>query len=443
MVKYFKFLWKKNAAIFTIILLMSSLIYGFGSKSQVDDFMDKIHSNTAQMEIAKEEPERYQQYYNALSRNQSELTNGEGDYFNHSPEEEIQKELDWYNENYNRLKKEAKNKPFTSENLKEYKEDARDFFTNYPDAIPYMDTGGSLSFLPDKDTYFQQENYTFEAASYYEKTLEYNSIYLAKNHFNMAIFAMAFLGIIYAVFLTSLEHMTKYKMFEEMIPLEGKIKYVTKLAFGIVWLAFYLILNTIIMFVLSSMATQGSIDISSLIQGYSQAGLQGIISFVLAMFVGSFTGNIVGHVAGMIPLSIGYLFFNSLYPLQDTLWRLIFSNIQNIDIRFYYPIISPIASSTMVLSRNQLFAALLLSLAAAIAGACLYKKAKYEDSGKFFTIKWINTLYYIFAVWTFASITAFISTGIVEGILTAVVFIISVLFFGYIFRFLFKVRIGF
>ncbi len=444
MKRYFKLLWKKYTLTFTLILFMCTLVLSLGTKNQMDGFIGGIKEDMARIAISKEQPHKFEEYYQEVYNPFTEEPNEDGTHFKEIDEEKRDDLLSWFHELHNEYIVKYKSKALTEEEIKNYKVEAEKFYGKYTTIDYQRGSVGNISFVPASDEFMSDNDIANRNQVYYQVAQKYDSIYIGETNAFMVLFAMVFMGLIFSVFLTSLDHMTKYKMFDQVIPLDGRVKYIAKLIFGLLWMLIFIIVNAGIAMLMGKVITGSLFQLSSVLQEYSHIGIQGLIVFALITFVGSFTGNIVGHLAAIVPFASGSMFFSFLYPFQDKPIEAILGiNTEQFLESIYYPIFSPYSLVFMKLKGTQILVAILCAAVLTVIGAHLFKKAKYEDSGKFFTIKSLNLLFYIFAVWTFASLNALISTGFAGGVITPIVFAISIVFYAYIFRFLFKVRIGF
>lgn len=428
MKNYIKFLFRAHRLKFIIVILMTTLLFNFGVKKTLEGFREEFYKEKNLLTFIMENPERYQEYYDITK---------DGTVDEYQPEE-YDKQMRWLQEN---VKVEKDPKPIDQKSFDEYKKNMREVHERFPDRFRQYFHLSSFVKLTKDSSITRDTNYSGE--EYIDLIERDNGAFIGQEHRIMNLVVFTFIAVIIGGFLTSMEHMTRFKMFEETIPLRRRTKYFAKLGFGTMWLIFYLLLNMVVFLIMSYIVIGPIVNIPNFLSNYLPIFLQGISYFALIMFVGSFTGNIFGHLAAMVPISLGYHFQHFLFPISNT--ESFFGNVNNMD-KYMSMDIWPIMSQISLIFNNLNWMQIMVGLGAAVIlsliGSELYKRAKYENSGKFFTIRWIEIVYYILAVWCFASICTIITGGLVQGDYIAFVFIPFTLFFAKLFQRLFQIKVG-
>ena len=419
MKRYLRFLWKKYALSFGLITMILLL---FSNSIVYNDFKSSnrtFHEREVELELMEEEPEKFRQYY---------------DSYSYGEEKHIEINQ-WYKDEVEaRIKKD----PITEKDLADYKEKVKAVDPEIIDPNFYLDfVFGSFSSIFPMEAGIMQPQSDLELSS---EVSQYTKLYTSHYYFSSLLATTMVLAFILSMFFTSLEHMTRYKMFEQGIALDKKWKFLGKFIFALFWLLIFILINSLITGFIGQRVIGSVFEFNSMLTPMKNTMILIIPLLSLFMFVGSFTGNIVGHFAATVPIMLGYIFTNMLYPNEFFIDKLEFLINEESPFRaIFLPLI--IFDGRLDFVQISLF--FIVGLLLLLAGAFLYKRARYEDSGKFFTIKGFHWLYYILAVWFFASIFTYIASGFVQGGLSLVFFVIFLALFAKIFQVLFKVKIGF
>lgn len=268
----------------------------------------------------------------------------------------------------------------------------------------------------------------------------------AINIFEM--FFMAIFAFVVAVILMSLEKMNRFNTFVHSLPISKRQWFVSKGILGTGAIIGINILATIINFVIYKSSQIGDfVYYNTYFEAHFSILLQSLAIFYIVMLVGTFTGNILSQLITSLPVLSGFIYagiFVYAMPISVLFNKKQWFNKFIDEFKFYASSIytSPIVATTKVSPCVDALIMFLLGLAAFGVGIVICKFSKYYYSGRFFTIKVADVIFYVLGVYSVALLVATIVTVTGSLVTVWIFFLITLIATALGFRYLFKIKMG-
>ncbi|MDO5708375.1 MAG: hypothetical protein Q4P31_07060 [Andreesenia angusta] len=445
---YLKYLFKRYRARFLavgfILLLISSIFSAFDFKMKVVNIYE-LFSNR---EVQEENPELIEKHLEQVRLLDEANKNNQIYSMDFQYEKTIKEMVDKRTE-----QKIKANKKITEKDLKEIKE----YYINTSDLISI--NNGDMNFLttklvPKKDKVFnsQMERDSID----YRKLLMDSENRLRTFSYHSAI-DISFIIMIFSLFIfiisglfTSVETMTRAKIFDESLPISKGKKFLAKnIIMTISTVIYSILLFTILIILYRFSPIWDAIDKSELLIGFFKTTVVTTGFGFIMIFVGSICGNIISYIGTGILFSLGYSGFYVIVSMMiESLTYICIK--ESILYKFFdleHNYLSPAIALSEITSNSveSIIKFMLMSIIFIVIGYFIQDYNRTEYRGKFYTIRAAEKFFYVLAVLYSAFIIIVFSTDYPGSniVLNWVLFIIFIAIFSQIYKRLFKIKVEF
>lgn len=455
MKNYIKFLIKKNKNKFLFIGIIVLLISAIPNILEIQEFEDRFYCMMAEIEVEKEHPELISEMRDINKQLQSYYSNNYNEY----NEYEVVSLSDKYKNLEVTLLELNRNivNDFKANNKNLKESDIKLLKQSYLEKLDKNELNINMFYRHELPSYFKtvnsQDYFPKNELEFDKKIIENSENKIAYNNSIRAIFeksqSLIILFILIMIgFLTSIENMTRLKLFDESLPISKKNKYISKalvIIMSIVLISLlFLVLNTSIL----KFSNLGNIiDFSSYHKIFIKDLLYNIGIGLLFLFSGSICGNIISY------MGVSLFLFNGLFSIQFiflSLLNLMFN--KNIDTVFYgienintLTWLKPIVLiDTMNYSVIIILKYLIVTFIIFLLGYFVQNSLKIEYRGKFFLTDIAKKIFFILSIiYTSVITTLIVSSSNINNIklLNIVLLIIFTIIFTKIYKLLFNLKI--
>lgn len=461
MKNYLRFLWVRYRVRIVSIAVFLTLFTAINGYFSVKNSFVSFNSTRAVAYLKKEKPELVDKYIEAGNL-QKEIS---GDISGGTPEQRefINSRKDEYDREYNRIEDElnATNKKITKQDIVDIRnsfsiESASHGF-NYMSAIRQLKNRDKMK--PYSSSFLDLRDYS-ESPELIKEKLDSRVDEVraigpeAPGEPNTVIF-MLFIFIFFVVgSITSLESMSRYKYFEESLPISNVKKYLAKGIFAILSsLIFFSIQISIVLMVQKISPYSEVIDSLGLLTTSAEYLVIAAGLTLLILFIGNYCGNFISYI-GTVLFTIG----NPIALLMSTasikrLFPEILADIFIMGMNSAMDRLSNLVLIPMDIAYRALFPTLIwivFIVAITVLGMFISKHTKTERSGMFYTVEKIDKIYYILLIILTAqiplrlvnSITRFsdITLDIGGLILNWIIYIISMVGLSRLYKYFFEAK---
>lgn len=274
--------------------------------------------------------------------------------------------------------------------------------------------------------------------------------------------AIIMLGFIFALIVagtvTSMESMTRYKLFDESVPISKAKKYLAKTVFATGKTAIFCITQILIVFIIYKVSPYSDVlDMESFVMKSLKIVLLFSGLTTMFTFLGNYCGNLISYLGSSFIAFLGFAFLRFLtdlftYGLLSGVIKIdkqqdrsfIIKTLDEMDyispFRIMFKDYTPLSAVLMFFG---------LTVILVLVGIYISRYIKTERRGMFYTIKPVSYIYHILLTLTTSLILVNMFAGFIgnrQNIMLAIsnwaIFILFALAFGKLYKYFFKAKLS-